>query len=421
MARLPIPGQDDGTWGEILNDFLSIKHNTDGSLKDSGSLADKADKTYVDDAVADVDLLGALSPNEDDILQYKSGAWTGRAPTQLKTDLAISKSDVGLGSADNTSDANKPISTATQAALNTKVDTSTVGSANGVASLDSNTKVPAVQIPDLSSTYSKPADVQIFTSNGIWTKPTGATMIEVIAVGAGGGGGSGRRGAPGTNRGGGGGGGGGAMSHLSIPTTAINSSETITVGHGGAGGAGIGTDDTTGNNGTIGGTSLFGALIRAQGGFWGNGGGPTGAGGGPGGAGLINGGNGGSSSSAGGTGGAASQSSGPTGGGGGGGISSSNVVGAGGSAFASATSNLGTAIGGSGSGPPANGPSQPVHSGLPGTGGGGGAFISGIAQAGANGGLYGAGGGGGAASPNGTVSGAGGNGADGIVIVISYF
>lgn len=33
MARLPIPGNDDGTWGAILNDFLAQAHNTDGSLK----------------------------------------------------------------------------------------------------------------------------------------------------------------------------------------------------------------------------------------------------------------------------------------------------------------------------------------------------------------------------------------------------
>ena len=33
MARLPIPGDDKGTWGNILNDFLSVEHNTDGTLK----------------------------------------------------------------------------------------------------------------------------------------------------------------------------------------------------------------------------------------------------------------------------------------------------------------------------------------------------------------------------------------------------
>lgn len=40
----------------------------------------------------------------------------------LKTALSLSKSDVGLGNVDNTSDVNKPVSTATQSALNNKVD-----------------------------------------------------------------------------------------------------------------------------------------------------------------------------------------------------------------------------------------------------------------------------------------------------------
>lgn len=33
MSRLPTPGADSGAWGNILNDFLSQSHNTDGSLK----------------------------------------------------------------------------------------------------------------------------------------------------------------------------------------------------------------------------------------------------------------------------------------------------------------------------------------------------------------------------------------------------
>jgi hypothetical protein len=35
MARLPIPGSDSGSWGTVLNDFLDVSHNADGSLKSS--------------------------------------------------------------------------------------------------------------------------------------------------------------------------------------------------------------------------------------------------------------------------------------------------------------------------------------------------------------------------------------------------
>lgn len=33
MARLPIPGGDEGDWGEVLNNFLRIEHNTDGTQR----------------------------------------------------------------------------------------------------------------------------------------------------------------------------------------------------------------------------------------------------------------------------------------------------------------------------------------------------------------------------------------------------
>lgn len=41
MTRLPKPGSDEGNWGQLLNDFLAVEHNSDGSLKASGSLATK--------------------------------------------------------------------------------------------------------------------------------------------------------------------------------------------------------------------------------------------------------------------------------------------------------------------------------------------------------------------------------------------
>jgi hypothetical protein len=47
MTRLPIPGSDSGNWGAILNEFLSVELNGDGTLKDTGSLAAKADDATV--------------------------------------------------------------------------------------------------------------------------------------------------------------------------------------------------------------------------------------------------------------------------------------------------------------------------------------------------------------------------------------
>ncbi len=74
------------------------------------------------DADADLTAIAALAPSNDDVIQRKAGAWTNRTPAQLKTDLSLAKGDVGLGNVDNTADADKPISDATQSALDAKQD-----------------------------------------------------------------------------------------------------------------------------------------------------------------------------------------------------------------------------------------------------------------------------------------------------------
>ncbi|MFZ1250550.1 MAG: hypothetical protein WAR37_03855 [Candidatus Microsaccharimonas sp.] len=44
MARLPTPGSDYGNWGNILNDYLQISINTDGTLKKAGDIATALEK-----------------------------------------------------------------------------------------------------------------------------------------------------------------------------------------------------------------------------------------------------------------------------------------------------------------------------------------------------------------------------------------
>jgi len=62
-------------------------------------------------------------------------------------DITLAKADVGLSNVDNTSDTNKPVSTAQQTALNSKVDNSQLGVANGVATLGSDGKIASGQLP----------------------------------------------------------------------------------------------------------------------------------------------------------------------------------------------------------------------------------------------------------------------------------
>jgi hypothetical protein len=281
MARLPVPGSDNGMWGKVLNDFLAVEHNDDGSLKATGSLAGKANdsavvhntgdetvggiktftaspivptpttgtqaatKAYVDSttsagapnattgspgivqlagdlggtgttynapiisdnaitvtklatgavtgakianvtitdanisgtaaiaksklatlgivdadvssiseskvanltsdlaskqsANSDLTAIASLTPANDDIIQRKAGAWVNRTPTQFKTDLALTKSDVGLGSVPNVDATARANHTGTQLASTISDFTEAAQDAVGSSLTDSNT------------------------------------------------------------------------------------------------------------------------------------------------------------------------------------------------------------------------------------------------------------------------------------------
>lgn len=79
---------------------------------------------------------------------------------------ATARSNLGLGNVNNTSDANKPISTATQTALNAKENTANKGVANGYAGLDAAGKVPANQLPSYVDDVLEFANLVAFPATG---------------------------------------------------------------------------------------------------------------------------------------------------------------------------------------------------------------------------------------------------------------
>jgi hypothetical protein len=70
----------------------------------------------------------------------------------LTGDVLINKNTIGIANVDNTTDANKPISILTNTALNNKVDKTAINAANGIPSLDANTKIPSYLLPAISFT-----------------------------------------------------------------------------------------------------------------------------------------------------------------------------------------------------------------------------------------------------------------------------
>ena len=89
MVRLPNPGSDDGTWGDILNDFLAIEHNADGSLKirTDPALTSKADDSSVVHNTGAESIAGTKTFQSSPVVPAPTLA--GHATTKTYVDTAV--------------------------------------------------------------------------------------------------------------------------------------------------------------------------------------------------------------------------------------------------------------------------------------------------------------------------------------------
>ncbi|MBQ7681526.1 MAG: hypothetical protein IJT31_04870, partial [Oscillibacter sp.] len=118
-------------------------------------------------SAADKAKLDGIAPGaEVNVLESVSVNGSAVTVTNKTAALTLDKSTVGLGNVDNTTDANKPVSTAQQAALNLKVNISAVGAANGVAELDANGIIITSQLPSYVDDVLEYAAVADFPATG---------------------------------------------------------------------------------------------------------------------------------------------------------------------------------------------------------------------------------------------------------------
>lgn len=121
---------------------------------------------------SDLTSIAGISPTNDDIIQRKSGSWTNRSMSQLKTDLSLTKSDVGLSNVDNTSNATERA--ATRTLTNARV-TPRTGTTTSSATPTINTD--NVDYYDITA---QTVDITSFTTNLSGTPTLGQKLIIAI-------------------------------------------------------------------------------------------------------------------------------------------------------------------------------------------------------------------------------------------------
>lgn len=124
----------------------------------------KQDYDAKQDLDSDLTSIAGLSPTNDDIIQRKSGAWTNRTMAQLKTDLVLTKSDVGLSNVTNDAQLKSA-----------DLDTDSTFAAN------SDTKIPSQKAVKTAVDGKQPLDSDLTTIAGL-TATTDNFMVAAASA-----------------------------------------------------------------------------------------------------------------------------------------------------------------------------------------------------------------------------------------------
>jgi hypothetical protein len=103
MARLPTPGGDDGAWGDILNDFLDVAHNPDGTLTsnavdDAGAAMTINNLSDLQSASTALSNLGGVSTSDSRLSDTRTPTDGSVTNVKVATNAAIAVSKLAAGS-----------------------------------------------------------------------------------------------------------------------------------------------------------------------------------------------------------------------------------------------------------------------------------------------------------------------------------
>lgn len=188
MARLPQPGGDSGQWGDILNSYLDVAHQTDGSLK-NGSVTTNA---IANGAVTPAKLSSNGQPSSGQALTYDGTefAWSTLTSSGSVPDATPSVKGLVQLAGDLSGSSDAPViavaavssaKIATNAVTTVKITDANVTTAKVADSAVTSAKIAndAITEPKLSASNT-PTDGQILSFNG-----TNFTWVNASAGGSG--------------------------------------------------------------------------------------------------------------------------------------------------------------------------------------------------------------------------------------------
>lgn len=131
--------------------------------------------------ISELDVASTLSDNDKFIVETATGT-KACSRSALREAVEITKADIGLGNCDNTSDANKPISTATQAALDA-ITTSYLPSTTAASVYVSKTDAASTYLTqnNASGTYLSKTDAATYY---LTSESAGSTYVTQTEAGS---------------------------------------------------------------------------------------------------------------------------------------------------------------------------------------------------------------------------------------------